>query len=89
VVTGATGELVVDEHRRMPGRGAWLHPELGCLELAERRRAFVRALRIAGPVDVAPVRRRLEQLHDTVTGNVPATEPIVEKEAGWKPMATR
>ena len=61
VVTDATGELVVDERRAMPGRGAWLHPDLGCLELAERRRAFVRALRIAGPADVEPVRRRVEQ----------------------------
>nr|WP_255432477.1 YlxR family protein [Cellulomonas sp. SLBN-39] len=42
--------LVVDERRRMPGRGAWLHPDLHCLELAVRRRAFPRALRHAGPL---------------------------------------
>jgi uncharacterized protein len=82
VVTAATGELVVDERRRMPGRGAWLHPDLGCLELAERRRAFVRALRIAGPVDVAPVRRTLEQLQEAAAGEVPGTEPIVEQGSG-------
>jgi uncharacterized protein len=47
--------LVVDERRREPGRGAWLHPEPGCLDQAERRRAFTRALRTAGPVDTGAV----------------------------------
>ncbi|WP_258726689.1 YlxR family protein [Cellulomonas sp. NS3] len=63
VGTGTAGEpaVVVDVGRRMPGRGAWLHPELHCLELAERRRAFPRALRHAGPLDAAPVREHLER----------------------------
>jgi uncharacterized protein len=47
--------LVVDERRSMPGRGAWLHPDPGCLELATRRRAFGRALRHAGPLDTHPL----------------------------------
>jgi len=51
--------LVVDVTRSLPGRGAWLHPEPHCLELAERRRAFPRALRIAGPVDLTAVHRHL------------------------------
>jgi predicted RNA-binding protein YlxR (DUF448 family) len=29
-----------------PGRGAHLHPDLDCLDLALRRRAFPRALRV-------------------------------------------
>ncbi|QTE30586.1 YlxR family protein [Pengzhenrongella sicca] len=48
--------LVIDTGRSLPGRGAWLHPDPSCLELAERRRAFPRALRIAGPVDTSAVR---------------------------------
>ncbi|WP_354003948.1 YlxR family protein [Cellulomonas cellasea] len=52
--------LVVDVDRRLPGRGAWLHPDPRCLELAERRRAFPRALRVAGPLDVRPVQAHLE-----------------------------
>ncbi len=36
---------VVDPGRSLPGRGAWLHADLQCLELAERRRALPRALR--------------------------------------------
>src|SRR5947209_4438691 len=51
--------LVVDADRRMPGRGAWLHPDPGCLETAERRRALGRALRQAGLLDVGAVRRYL------------------------------
>ncbi|MCC5698230.1 YlxR family protein, partial [Klebsiella pneumoniae] len=46
---GRAGPVAVpDPRRRLPGRGAWLHPDLGCLRSAERRRAFPRALRVAG-----------------------------------------
>ncbi|MGO1167123.1 MAG: YlxR family protein [Janibacter sp.] len=37
--------VVPDPRRRMPGRGAWLHPDIACLDLAVRRRAFSRAFR--------------------------------------------
>ncbi|MBI4943846.1 MAG: YlxR family protein [Actinobacteria bacterium] len=43
--------VVPDPHRRLPGRGASLHPVTSCLELAERRRAFPRALRRSGVPD--------------------------------------
>jgi predicted RNA-binding protein YlxR (DUF448 family) len=49
------GTVVPDPRRRHPGRGAWLHPDLGCLRLAERRRAFPRALRSPGELDTAAV----------------------------------
>jgi predicted RNA-binding protein YlxR (DUF448 family) len=39
----------------MAGRGAWVHPDQRCVELAVRRRAFARALRVPGPIDPAPV----------------------------------
>ncbi len=39
-------ELVPDPRGVMPGRGAHLHPTPDCLELALRRRAFTRALRV-------------------------------------------
>nr|WP_211320872.1 YlxR family protein [Arthrobacter livingstonensis] len=37
-------EALVDLRRRMPGRGAWLHPSPDCLQLAIKRRAIGRAL---------------------------------------------
>ncbi|MCP2256898.1 hypothetical protein LX15_000581 [Streptoalloteichus tenebrarius] len=55
------GSLVPDPRRGRPGRGAWLHPDPECLRLAERRRAFPRALRVPGPLDAAAVREHLEQ----------------------------
>jgi uncharacterized protein len=36
-----------------------VHPDLGCLELAERRRVFPRAFRLAGPLDTSVLRDRL------------------------------
>nr|WP_152649104.1 YlxR family protein [Demequina flava] len=40
--------VIVDETATKPGRGAWLHPDATCLDLAHRRRAFGRALRSPG-----------------------------------------
>ena len=47
--------IVPDPQARQPGRGAYLHPSLACFELAQRRKAFPRALRVSGPLDTAPV----------------------------------
>lgn len=60
--TAETPVVVLDTARRMPGRGAWLHPATKCLDLAERRRAFGRALRVAGPVDTRGLREQVEAM---------------------------
>jgi predicted RNA-binding protein YlxR (DUF448 family) len=54
-VVAVSGVLVVDRRGRLPGRGAHVHPDLRCVELAERRKAFPRALRQAGPLDLSPL----------------------------------
>ncbi len=77
----------VDPERSRPGRGAWVHPDLRCLDLAERRRAFPRALRVAGPLDTARVRDALER---AASGDQPVgRRSSVDEEAGLKPMGTR
>ncbi|MGW3368956.1 YlxR family protein [Streptosporangium canum] len=60
------GDIVPDLRRRLPGRGASLHPSLSCLDLAERRRAFPRAFRVAGPLDSSRVRGHLEEVHERI-----------------------
>lgn len=55
------GEVIPDPARRLSGRGAWLHPHPDCLRSAERRRAFPRAFRTQGPLDVERVRDHLER----------------------------
>ena len=54
------GALAVDPAGRLPGRGAHVHPDQACVDLADKRRAFPRALRVAGPLDVEPVRAHLQ-----------------------------
>jgi len=38
--------IVLDERKRLPGRGAYVCPELECLDKAWKKKAFGRALRI-------------------------------------------
>jgi len=58
--------VVPDPGGTAPGRGAHLHPTLECFELAERKRAFARALRHdaggrggTGPLSLAVLRKYL------------------------------
>lgn len=55
-VVAAGDRLVPDPAGRLPGRGASVHPDLRCVDLAEKRRAFPRALRLPGPLDASAVR---------------------------------
>lgn len=52
---------VPDPTRRAPGRGANLHLSQECLDLAVRRRAFARALRVPGGLDTAEVAAYVRQ----------------------------
>jgi uncharacterized protein len=54
-------ECVPDDRGTLPGRGAYVHPSVTCLDLAVRRRAFPRALRAQGPLGTAGVRQRVER----------------------------
>jgi uncharacterized protein len=47
--------VVPDPTRRRPGRGAHLHHDPACLARAVRRRAFGRALRVAGVISTEPL----------------------------------
>ena len=53
--------LTPDPGRRLPGRGASLHPTPECLRAAVRRRAFPRALRSSAPLETGPLEDHLAQ----------------------------
>lgn len=42
--------IVPDPAHRLPGRGAYLHLDAQCLNIAIRRKAWTRALRLAAPL---------------------------------------
>lgn len=45
--------VVVDERQTLPGRGAWVHPALTCIDQAKRRRAIPRILKVQQVVDLS------------------------------------
>jgi len=55
------GVVVPDPRARIAGRGAWLHPDPACLDLAVRRRALTRAFQAEVSSDVTAVRAELER----------------------------
>jgi uncharacterized protein len=45
-----------------------VHPDLTCFDLAVRRRAFTRAMRVAGELDQADARDYVERMAGTASG---------------------
>lgn len=68
---GGAASVVPDPGRRLAGRGAWLHPDPTCLDAAERRRAFSRALRHPGPLELAPLKAYFGSGRLPGSGSVP------------------
>lgn len=58
-IVAVEDECVPDPRGTLPGRGAYVHPAVVCLDQAVRRRAFPRALRSAGALDTAELRKAL------------------------------
>lgn len=63
VVAGTDDEgrpaVVPDPSGTAPGRGAHLHPTTACYDLAVRRKAFARALRVEGGLTCEPLAEHL------------------------------
>jgi predicted RNA-binding protein YlxR (DUF448 family) len=74
VVAVSTGNgkyaVTVDTAGNLPGRGAWLHPNLQCVREAIRRRAFGRALRITGVPDTSAAVEHFSTLDASATEQV-------------------
>lgn len=60
-IVAVEGTCVPDPRGTLPGRGAYLHPASVCLDLAVRRRAFLRAFKVQGPLDSETLSRYVEQ----------------------------
>ncbi len=58
-VVAKNSTLVVDLSAAQPGRGAWIHPRVICVERAVRCRAFGRALKHTTTLDTAEALREL------------------------------
>ena len=74
VGSDANGQPVVvpDPDATAPGRGAHLHPITECYQLAVRRKAFGRALRVPTGLPSAPVG---EYLGSRDPGTIPSSVP--------------
>jgi predicted RNA-binding protein YlxR (DUF448 family) len=79
-----------DVQAKRPGRGAWIHPRIGCFELAERRRAWVRAFRLTAPPDTSAVRQHVEAVqHHSTEESVGAGAAGLPEKAGREAMSAR
>jgi len=78
-------KLVVDPTATLPGRGAWLHPQLHCLDRAITRRALARALRVPVTVEYAAV---VEWFDQNMTHEPLVIEQESGSEADGHPMST-
>lgn len=67
--SGSVSELVPDPGGRLPGRGAYLHPSPGCLDVALRRRALTRALRLRESLDTTEVQRMIDAVDEPDGGS--------------------
>ncbi|OCB45479.1 hypothetical protein A5722_33030 [Mycobacterium vulneris] len=72
-----TSSVTVDPAGSLPGRGAWLHPDQQCAQMAVKRRAFVRALRLTGSPDTSAVIEYVENI-DLDGPGTPATEQVAK-----------
>lgn len=75
--------VVPDSGRRLSGRGAWMHPTVECLNLAVRRRAFGRALKVSGGPDISALDQLVgsmaERSHNDPDGRTPTVTSNSEK----------
>ena len=71
--------VVPDPQGTAPGRGAHLHPTTACYELAVRRKAFGRALRIS--MGRVPGGLESAAVGDYVAGRDP--QQTEDREEGW------
>jgi len=74
--TSREGVITPDQGRRLPGRGGYLHRDPSCLALAEKRRAFAKALRVRGDVDLTLLRQVIDTVDEHGQPSVPTTERI-------------
>ncbi|MFH8611788.1 YlxR family protein [Streptomyces sp. NPDC018029] len=66
-IVAKEGVCAPDPRGTLPGRGAYVHPALVCLDLAVRRRALPRAFRAQGPLDTEALRRAVEAVAEQAT----------------------
>ena len=62
-------ELTIDEDKKLPGRGAWLHGSKNCFDLAVNRKAFGRALKSEVSINEKVLALAIEQAEAMMAKN--------------------
>ena len=77
--------VVADPRRRMQGRGAWITPTLEAWEIADKRRAFGRALKVSTQVDAFPVKQFIAtHCEENAEESALAADVHVDRQGGRK-----
>lgn len=61
------GEVMADTSAILPGRGAWVHPTIECVEKSIKRRAFARALKVSTVLDTQNLTQQYLHNHQSET----------------------
>jgi len=51
IVRSPDGSIHLDQTATLPGRGAWIHPDAGCIQKARARRGLARSFRTGNVPD--------------------------------------
>ncbi len=77
--------VIADPRRRMQGRGAWITPTLEAWEIADKRRAFGRALKVSTQVDAFPVKQFIATHYEAeAEDSISVADVHVDKQGGRK-----
>lgn len=64
-------KLTLDLKHRLPGRGVWLHTSNQCAQMAIRRNAFNRVLRVSGKLETIDALQLLDSLNIRTSTKLP------------------
>jgi predicted RNA-binding protein YlxR (DUF448 family) len=62
-------QLTIDDGKKLPGRGSWIHAKTECFDLASNRKAFARAFKQQFTANLRELQQAIEQAEAMMAKN--------------------